>query len=113
MFLRVRRHEQIPLAAAARREAIEAREMIARLSNGFRGNAGESRDLQAVTLVRGTVFDRMQEDDAVLVLDRVEVNVGAAVELRRQCRQLEVMGREQAQAPIAERELPGDRPRQR
>ena len=55
----------------------------------------------------------MQEHDAVLVLDRVEVHVGAAVDLGRQRRQFEIVRGEEREAAILFGEAVRDRPCQR
>src|SRR5215468_7325790 len=91
-------------------ELVEAREIRPCLPNRVGRHAGETGYLQAVALVRGAVGDFVQEHDSVLVLDRVEMDVGAALDLGGQRGQLEVVCREQREAAIAARELARDRP---
>ena len=89
------------------------REVGARLADRLRGNARELRDLQTVAAVCGTILDGVQEDDAVLVLDGVEVHVGAAFHFRGQRGQLEVVRREEREAAVLLREPVRDGPRER
>src|SRR6185437_9251723 len=93
------------------------REIALRLPECFGRHAGEPRDLQAVAAVGRTLRDVMQEHDARALpafrLDRVEVDVRAAVELGRQRGQLEVMRGEKREAAIVRGESMRDRPRKR
>ena len=57
--------------------------------------AGECGDLQAIALVGGAVLHGVQKHDAVAVLHRVEVHVGAGGELVWQCGQFKVVRGEQ------------------
>ena len=55
----------------------------------------------------------MQKDDAVLVLDGVEMNVGAAIQFGGKGGELEIMGGKQRHAAVVERQLTSDRPSKR
>jgi hypothetical protein len=55
-----------------------------RVAHGVRRHAGELRHLHAEAAARRAVGDLVHEHDAVAVLDRVEVHVRAARQLRRQ-----------------------------
>ena len=98
---------------ASRAELVEPREIRSGLADRVGGNAGELRDLQTVAAVGRPLRDFVQKHDAVLVLDRIEVDIGAAFQLRGQRGQLEVMRGEQRQAAIVQRERARDCPRQR
>ena len=78
--------EQIALVIAARGELVEPREIRLGLPDRIRRHARELRHRHAVAAVGGTVLHRVQEHDAVAVLGRVEVHVGAARQLRRRAR---------------------------
>src|SRR5207244_1488854 len=81
---RVGGREKITVSVAARTEAIESREIRACLPDGIGGHARQLRDLQAIAAISGPFRDFVQKHDPVLVLDRVEVHVGASLELGRQ-----------------------------
>src|SRR5260370_1059873 len=55
----------------------------------------------------------MQKHDAVLVLDGIEMQVGAPVQFRRQRGKLEIVRCEQREASVGQCQLARDRPRQR
>jgi hypothetical protein len=76
-------------------------------------HSGEPRDLQAIALRRRSFLDGMEEDDRVLVLDRVEVHVRHLPVLEREARQLEVMRRKERERLVALGEVTRDRPRKR
>jgi hypothetical protein len=54
----------------------------------------ERGDLQAVTLVRRTFPDGVQQHEPLAVLDRLDVHVGDAARLGGKTRELEIMRRE-------------------
>ncbi len=56
-------------------------QIFARGVDDFRRNASERGDLQTVTLIRGTVLYGVQEDELLAVLRRIEMNVGASVQI--------------------------------
>ena len=68
--------EQISLWLRGGGLRLEKRQVFAGCSHHCRWDAGELRDLQAVALGGRAFVDRVQEDDAVLVFDGVEVDVG-------------------------------------
>ncbi len=105
--------EQIGLRAVRRVELVEAREVIPRAADHGRGHARELRHLQSVAAVGGAVLRGVQEDDAVGMLDRVEMQVRAAVDLGGQRRQLEIVRREEREAAVLLREFARDRPGER
>ena len=75
------RRKPVSMRIASRAEPIEARELRSRLADRIGGNAGELGDLQTVASVGRPLGDLVQKHDAVLVLDRVEVDIGAALQL--------------------------------
>ena len=74
---------------------LELLQVAPRRPDHRRRHAGEPRHLQAVAVARRAFLDRVQEHDAVLVLDGVEVHVGDLAVLLRELGQLEVVGGEQ------------------
>ena len=72
-------------------------------------DAGQRGDLDAVALARGAFFERVQEDDAVAVLDRVQVHVGALGVVGVEAGELEVVGGEQRQRARLLQQVAGDR----
>ena len=108
-----RRREQVGLRRSGGAELVEPREIALRAADRLGGNARELRDLETVAAVRGAVRGRVQEYDAVRMLDRVEVQVRAAVDFRRQRGQLEVVRREEREAAVLLGQLVRDRPRER
>jgi hypothetical protein len=75
--------EQVGLRSSRRIELVEARQVIPGASDHRRGDASELRDLQPVAAVRRAVLGFVQEHDTLRMLDRVEMQVGAAVDLGR------------------------------
>ncbi len=61
----------------------------------LRWHARESRDLQAVTLIRRAVLHRVQEDELLAVFGGVQMHVGAGIEIAGERSQLEVVGGKQ------------------
>ena len=86
---------------------------MARLRDDFVRHAGELRDLQAVAAVGRAFLHRVQKHDPVAMLGRIQVHVGAALDLLRERRELEIMGREQREGAQARGDVARDRPGER
>src|SRR5438477_1930745 len=106
---RLRRGEEVAGVCAWPQLALELGEMATRGAHDILGNAGEMRDMDAVGAIGGTALDAVQEDDAVAVLDGVDVNVHDIGKLGGELRELEVMGREERVAAHVLGEMAGDR----
>src|SRR5438874_6389557 len=88
---RLARSEEIARMRARPQLPLELREVTARGAHDILRNAGEVRDMDAVRAIRRAALDAMQEDDAVAMLDGVDVHVGDVGKLRGELRELEVM----------------------
>ncbi len=109
-----RRGEQVELRRGLRRRLLfQMREMLARRANHRVRHAGQLRDLQTVALIRRTFAHRVQEHDAVSVLDRREMHIGRMRKFGGQLRQLEVMRGEQRMTAVVREQMPRDGPGQR
>src|SRR5512141_50101 len=72
-FGRGRRREEVGLPGIVAQLAFQLGEMAARRAHDLARNARQVRDVDPVGAVRGPAFQPVEEDDAILVLDRVEV----------------------------------------
>src|SRR5258707_386387 len=65
--------EEIRLARVRPQLLLELGQVAARRAHHILRDSGEVRDMDAVGAIRGAALELVQEDDAVAVLDRVEV----------------------------------------
>ncbi len=92
--------EQIPLRVLRRAVLFQSHQLFLRIADHAVRHARQCGDLQAVALAGGAFVDGVQEDDAVLVLDGGEVDVGELLEFFGQPREFEVVRGEQGVAAV-------------
>src|SRR5258706_16228862 len=80
--------EEIRLARVRPQLLLELGQVAARRAHHILRDSGEVRDMDAVGAIRGAALELVQEDDAVAVLDRVEVDVGDVRQLGGELREL-------------------------
>jgi len=70
--------KKVGLQRVDRSPLLELAQLLARGADYGSRNARQRRDLDAVALVGRAFLDGMQEDDAVVVFDGVEMDVGVS-----------------------------------
>src|SRR5207248_4151898 len=112
-FRRLGRGEEVGRISARDGGLFQELEIFARPGDDRLRHAGERGDLQAVALARRAVLYCVKEDDAVLVLHRVEMDVRDLLVFERKARHLEVVRGKEAERAVALDEMARDRPGER
>src|SRR5882762_7095415 len=105
--------KQVSLLRRRQARVLQNLEIAPRLPDHRLRHACEPGDLQAVALACRSFLYRVQEHHAVLVLYRVEMDVGHLLVVEGKARHLEVVSGEQAQGAVLFHQMPRNGPGER